>query len=388
MKIEFVGKFFDNHSLTLINRQIVTRLADKHEVCITALDAYDPKYNVDKKVVKKLKDLQKVSFGEDAPDIQIRHCYPPVWNWPNHDETKIVYIQPWEYPKVPFEWQYKFETFADALIVPSNYIKRVFTQGGLDPRNAFTIPNGFDQTLFNKDKSDVEEFKGIKKDRFNFVFVGNPQWRKGLDTLLNSWRDSFKAYDKCTLIIKDNPAIYGQNNIVNEIVKLQFKSGCAEIIYIDDNLSDQEMAQLYKLSNVVVHPYRAEGFGMHIQEAIACGCLPITPNIGPHQDYIPDDVGLKIPVERRSINITDSNIFAMKPGDSMSLMSSHTFVNEPSGQHLTQALKYVYHHHNKQDLFVKVDELELSNTWDKVADEYEKVLLDVNARKFVNRTRN
>ena len=59
---------------------------------------------------------------------------------------------------------------------------------------------------------------------------------------------------------------------------MQYKTECAEVIYIDKNLSEQEMADLYKCSNVVVHPYRAEGFGMHVQEAMACGCLPLVPD--------------------------------------------------------------------------------------------------------------
>ena len=71
---------------------------------------------------------------------------------------------------------------------------------------------------------------------------------------------------------------------------------------------------------------------------------------GPTDDFIPDEIGLKLPVTRNSVNINDPGVFATKPGDAMTMMSTHTFINEPSGQHLEQALKYIYHHHNKQDL--------------------------------------
>ena len=113
-------------------------------------------------LLKKLKKLEAKDLGESNPDIQIRHTYPPVWNWPVGDKTKVIYIQPWEYPKVPFEWQYKFETFADGLIVPSNYIKQIFLDGGLSPSKAFVVPNGFNPKIFNKDKSDVKPIYGIK----------------------------------------------------------------------------------------------------------------------------------------------------------------------------------------------------------------------------------
>jgi len=387
MKVEFVGKFYDNHSLTIINRNIVVKLAKKFDLYLTPLDSFDPEHKLSSDIVGELKKLENKDLGEEAPDIQIRHSYPAIWNRPSHDSTKVIYIQPWEYPKVPFEWQYKFETFADALIVPSNYVKEVFLKGGLRPDNVFVVPNGYNDELFNKDKSDVKPLYGIDPERFNFVYVGNAQWRKGLDLMINCWHKSFKKYDKCSLIIKDNPSIYGKNNVLNEIIKMQYKTEAAEVIYIDQNLSEEEMSNLYKISDVVVHPYRAEGFTMHIQEAMACGCVPIVPTGGPTDDFVPDDLGLKIPVTPTPIDIMGKDIFAAKSGDAMSLMSSHTFVNEPSGQHLEQAVKYIYHHHNKQDIFNKVNTLPLKNNWDHVADLYEGVINEIQYRQGIQRIR-
>lgn len=301
--------------------------------------------------------------------------------------TKVIYIQPWEYPKAPFEWQYKFETFADALIVPSNYCKEVFTKGGLKPENCFVVPNGYNDELYNRNKTGLTAKFGIDPSNFNFVYVGNSQWRKGLDLLINVWHKCFKKYDKCSLIIKDNSSIYGKNNVLNEVVKMQYKTECAKVIYIDENISEEDMANIYKSSNVVVHPYRAEGFGMHIQEAMACGCLPIVPVGGPTDDFIPDEIGLKLPTQKQTVNITDPGIFATKPGDSMTMMSTHTFINEPSGQHLENVLKYVYHHHNKQELYKRLDNIPLNNTWNNVAKNYERVINDVRSRDTTVRSR-
>ena len=388
MIVEFVGKFYDNHSLTIINRNVAIRLAKKFDVYITPLDQFDSQFGLSSDIVGELKKLEQKDLGDQAPDIQIRHCYPPVWNWPTHAKTKVIYIQPWEYPKAPFEWQYKFETFADALIVPSNYCKEVFTKGGLKPENCFVVPNGFNDQFFNKDKSNTKARFNIDPDRFNFVYVGNSQWRKGLDLLINIWHKAFKKYDKCTLIIKDNSSIYGKNNVLNEVIKMQYKTECAEVIYLDKNITEEEMSDIYKCSNVVVHPYRAEGFAMHVQEAMACGCLPVVPVGGPTDDFIPDELGLKLPVQAQSVNITDPGIFATKPGDAMTLMSSHTFINEPSGHHLEQALKYIYHHHNKQDLYKKLEEIPMKNTWDHVTNMYEGVINEVQYRDGTVRSRN
>lgn len=389
MIIEFIGKFYDNHSLTIINRNIALLLSETEDIdlYITPLDDYVSSANLDKEIVKKLKNIaSKEMDGNSYPEVQIRHAYPPIWQWPINDKTKVVYIQPWEYPKLPFEWQYKWETFADHVIVPSNYIRDIAVRGGLNPNSITVVPNGYNPEVFNKTEASNLPY-GIDPNKFNFVYVGNSQWRKGLDLLINAWHKCFKSYDNARLIIKDNPAIYGKNAVLNEIVKMQFKTECAGVIYIDDNLPEETMANIFKASKVVVHPYRAEGFGMHIQEAVACGCVPILPNLGPHQDFIPDDLGLRIHTDQKAIDISSQEVFAQKPGDSFTMMSSHTIINEPSGQHLEKALQWMYHSHDKKSHFDKAKNLELKNTWENVANQYVEVIKNVRKQDGIRRIR-
>jgi glycosyltransferase involved in cell wall biosynthesis len=383
MNIEFVGKFYDNHSLSIVNRNILLELIKLDcNIRVLALDTYDPEYKIDKSVIKIVKQHETTELT--SVDIQLRHSYPPIWDWPEHSNTKIVYIQPWEYPKAPFEWQYKFETFADALIVPSNYCRNVFKAGGLNPSRLFTVPNGYNNKVFNtEDQINSVKYLGIDSSKFNFVYVGNSQWRKGLDILLNAWSTSFKKYDNACLIIKDNPKVYGHSNLLSEIVKLQFNTGCGEIVYIDENISEQNMADIYKASKVLVHPYRAEGFGMHVQEAMACGCIPIVSSNGPTDDFIPEGVGIKLPVTRKAINIQDPNIFAVKPGDATTLMSTHTFINEPVVEHVQRAMQHVYY--NYESKYAKQLVAESLTDWSVVAKKYMEVFMKI--RVFNNKRR-
>lgn len=388
MIIEIVGKFYNNHSLTIINRNLAVMLSKfkpDWDIYITPLDQVDPNDNLDKNTIKDIKELEKKDLADKVVDIQIRHTYPPVWNWPKNKETKIIFIQPWEFTKAPFEWQYKFETFADSLIVPSNFCATTFKQGGIDPKKLFVVPNGYDPNVFNREIAPCTDF-GIDPDRFNFVYVGNSQWRKGLDILLGIWHKVFKKYDKATLIIKDNPAIYGTNNIINGVIKSQFHTECGEIIYLDENLSQEQMASIFKASKVVLHPYRAEGFGMHVQEAMACGAFPIVSGNGPTDDFIPDDIGIKLPTLSKAFDVNDPNIFALKPGDSTTMMGSHTFVNEPDGQSLAKALQFIYHSHDKNK-FDKINDYITPNTWDSVIEKYVEVFENVRSRKHTVRYR-
>lgn len=369
MIIELLGNFYNNHSLSIVNRQLALQLAKLNpDFRIIALDSYDPEYNLDKNTVKQLKDLE--ADTTEPADVQLRHTYPPIWQWPESEKTKVVYIQPWEYEKVPFEWQYKFETFADGVIVPSNYCRSIFLKGGINPAKITTIPNGYDSSIFNLNTGNCVKHLGIDAGKFNFIFVGNIQWRKGLDILLNTWSKTFSKADNARLIIKDNSAVYGKSNLLNEIVKLEYKTNCAPIIYVDKQLSDTEMSDMYKASKVVVHPYRAEGFGMHIQEAVACGCLPIVSANGPTDDFIPADVGFKINTIKKPIDITSKQIFAAKPGDAMTGMGSHTFSNEPIASELQQLLSYAYHSHDLAAMYDKIHKIKTLNTWETVAKQY------------------
>ena len=48
MKIEIIGKFYDNHSLSIINRNLAIGLNEKHDILITPLDAVNPDAGVKK----------------------------------------------------------------------------------------------------------------------------------------------------------------------------------------------------------------------------------------------------------------------------------------------------------------------------------------------------
>ena len=285
---------------------------------------------------------------------------------------------------MPTEWQYKFETFADALIVPSNFNREVFVNSGMNPEKLFVVPNGYDHKVFNNENTTVT-LPEVTESKFTFTFVGNTQWRKGLDILLAAWPKVFARADRVRLIIKDNPGIYGKTNILSNILKMQYVEQCAEIIYIDRDLSDKEMAALYKSTDILVHPYRAEGFGMHVQEAMACGAVPMLSANGPTDDFVSDSQGIKIPVEQRLVNLTDESIFAVKPGESLSLMGSYAYIFEPKIRDLASLMYNTYHSHDRKEYLAQFKTDYVPNTWDHVARQYLKVLETVNDIPFVQR---
>jgi glycosyltransferase involved in cell wall biosynthesis len=373
--VEILGKFYDNHSLSIINRRLASELKNYNsqiDLFITPLDTYSASHKLHKNDVKLLKNLESNSGKE--PDIQIRHTYPPIWRHPVSKKTKIIYIQPWEYSKIPFEWQYKWENFADAVITPSMWTGDKYLDAGLNPERLYVVPNGYDPDIFN---FEPEESKFFDAKKFTFLFVGNHQNRKGLDILLNVWKDAFVKADNVQLFIKDTPQIYGYSNLLSQIMHLQYHTDCGKITYNGDLLSEQEMANIYKNSKVVVHPYRGEGFGMHVQESVACGAFPIITSQGPTEEFIPQEIGFRINTNKRIVDLTSPEIFAVKPGDCLTNMGGHGWILEPEAEHLKFNMRLIYAHHERKKFFDKVKEYENPNTWNNVGKKYLDVITKV-----------
>jgi glycosyltransferase involved in cell wall biosynthesis len=120
------------------------------------------------------------------------------------------------------------------------------------------------------------------------------------------------------------------------------------------------MADLYKNCHVVIHPYRGEGFGMHIQEAMACGCVPIVTAGGSTDDFVCD---YKIDSFKKPINM--HSVFGLKPEDSTTLMGSHKWMLEPDPNSLAKILNTVLNTINS----IEVDTSKLV-TWKTVAEMY------------------
>lgn len=366
LKVQFIGKFFDNHSLSIVNRNIALYLQNYVDLSILPLDSFNVDYKVDASQVKQLQAL--ASKPSDAPDIQLRHSYPPIWKWPEHSHTKVVFIQPWEFMAVPSEWQYKFETFADALITPSTWTTEVFKNSGINPDRVFTVGNGYNPDIFYPaEKTDSSEVK--------LLYVGCSQFRKGVDILLRLWSSATKKHMPISLTIKDTPQVYGQSKLLEEIIQLQFKTGCAPIIYDDSARSEQEMAELYRSHDILVHPYRGEGFGMHIQEAMACGCVPIVTGGGATDDFVLQN---RIKSAHRIVNMYE--IFGLKAEDSMSMMGAHKWVLEPDINHFATLI-------NETINTIKTTAVDTSKlqTWETVTQQYLSVLEQVHAAKTPKR---
>ena len=236
----------------------------------------------------------------DAPlphtaDVEVRHQWPPDLRPAR--SGRLAVIQPWEFGAIPRDWREPLVAEVDELWVPSDYVRDMYLAAGLDPARVVTIPNGVDLDVFTPDGPRRELPGPAAQTRF--LFVGGLVWRKGPDVLLAGWREAFAGRDDVVLVIKDFGAdgIYRDGN--RTAIREHAASGALpRIILIDDELSTEDLAALYRACDVLVTPYRGEGFAMPVLEAMACGLPAITTGGGPTDEFCPEAAGWRIPARR------------------------------------------------------------------------------------------
>lgn len=230
------------------------------------------------------------------PEVWIRHGWPPDFSPP--PAGRLVVVQPWEWGSLPVEWLEPLDRVVDEVWVPSRHVRDGFVSSGVDRGRVHVVPNGVDPIRFNRRALPLR--LGTRK-RFRFLFVGGTLWRKGADLLLRAYLDAFDAGDDVCLVVKDLGAqsFYRGQTLQRRFRDLAGARGVPEIVYIGHELPPAAMPSLYAACDVLVHPYRAEGFALPVAEAMACGTPAIVTGHGACLDYCDDDVAYLVPAERR-----------------------------------------------------------------------------------------
>jgi glycosyltransferase involved in cell wall biosynthesis len=156
--------------------------------------------------------------------------------------------------------------------VYSQYLKACYVNDGLPPEKIHVIPLGVNPALFRPDAPPLAAIQAATGECFRFLFSGGATPRKGVDLLVNAYLAEFRTHEPVCLVIKDGgnyPPEMGR-----QIEAVAAHPGHARILYTRKSLNPQELAGLYTACHCYVHPYRSEGYGLPIAEAMACG-LPV-----------------------------------------------------------------------------------------------------------------
>lgn len=293
-KINWVGSYFANHSLAIVNRNIGKHLQKNEQI---DLRNEIPKTESISQLIEGHYEQRSYSpFAQ--PDITISHQWPPIWSKPK--SGKWVCMQPWEFGAIPREWYIPMKYWVDEIWVYSSYNKESYVRSGIPESKIHVISLGVDENVFNPD---VEALT-LQPSSFRFLFVGGTIGRKGIDILLDAYLNEFTADDDVCLFIKDTgtQTFYKGITLEKMILEAMTDPKNPQIVYMDKQFSEPELAELYKACDCLVHPYRGEGFGLPIAEAMACGIPVIVPDKGSCQDFCTEETAFLVPSKEVSLS--------------------------------------------------------------------------------------
>lgn len=281
------------HSLALVNRMVCRGLIERgHDVSLWPhgeLGGEASEVSLPEPLVSHLfKPL-----GRPA-DVQVRHQWPPDFTPPPSGHW--VMIQPWEYGSLPREWVGPILEGVDEVWAYTRHVRDCYTRSGVPADRVHVVPLGVDTSQFHPQ---VPPLALKTRKRFSFLFVGGTIARKGIDLVLAAYTQTFSAADDVCLVIKDmGVGTFYQGQTSEELIRqTQSQPGAPEVEYLDQALSAEELAGLYTACDCLVHPYRGEGFGLPIAEAMACGLTVVVTGHGAALDFCSDATAYLIPAK-------------------------------------------------------------------------------------------
>jgi glycosyltransferase involved in cell wall biosynthesis len=175
------------------------------------------------------------------------------------------------------------------IVVSPNTRERLLAAFNIPEERVVTIPNGYDDSLFQPEcKGDLELIgtrspilhEAIRSHRPVVLSVGTLEPRKRFEILLDVLE---QQWEETTRIVGTTPVfvIAGQTGWLSDhlVSRIRRQASFDRLVWIRD-CTDQELAALYRLAELLVVPSLDEGFGLPVLEAMASGTPSLVANTG------------------------------------------------------------------------------------------------------------
>ncbi|WP_280767415.1 glycosyltransferase family 4 protein [Polynucleobacter sphagniphilus] len=218
-----------------------------------------------------MNELAKV-IGHDEATIASRNLYPPRVE-DMSCAINLMHSYAWEESAFPSQWVRNFNKYLTGITCLSTHVMKVMRDNGVNL--PMTVSGcGVDHwERVEESSTSILDLMSLKS--FKFLHISSFFPRKGPDALLEAWAKAFTDLDDVCLVIKTFPNPHNRVHEQLALLRARYPS-CAQILVIEEDLSDSDLKALYKRCQVIVAPSYAEGFCLPIAEAMLSGIPAIT----------------------------------------------------------------------------------------------------------------
>ena len=255
---------------------------------------------------------------------------------------KVIYTV-FESNILPCGWKESLET-ADLVITASEWGSEILKNSHINTP-VEVVPEGIDISQFhhwNRTARPSTPETRAREEEFHFLSIGKLEDRKGISELLKAFSLAFstQTHIKLTLKIhnpldKDYLQRFQQmlpDEIADQVVLAEGKTN-------KNAMSNLEIVDLYKSSHCFVFPSKAEGWGLPLLEAIACGTPYIATHYSGQMEYLKHFKQKHSKIDYNMENISSQDFFVFhKFSDDMRPQWAKPDINS-----LAEKMKDVYH---------------------------------------------
>jgi glycosyltransferase involved in cell wall biosynthesis len=213
----------------------------------------------------------------------------------------------WESTRLPDDWIEPLRAM-DQVWVPSEWGRTVMIENGIPAERMRVVPEGVDPAVFNPGVAPAEAIAA--RPGFKFLNIGRFETRKGSRELIRTFDRTFQADEAVSLVMAcDNPHD-PDFDLRAELRSLNLRHP-EKLAFVPPVVRQTTLAALYGACDAFVSPHRAEGWGLPIIEAMACG-LPVIATdysgpqtfLGPHAYRLGYEMA---PIEEPFFEAADGN---------------------------------------------------------------------------------
>jgi glycosyltransferase involved in cell wall biosynthesis len=207
----------------------------------------------------------------------LNHATGPARNWvrimkPEYERVGLRLEDACVYDAAYFEREDEEYALADFHCAASTVVREQLITMGIAAERIWQVPYGADPRIFHSDGESPE-------GRFRIVFAGQAGLRKGVRTILEALEMGENAHESVDFygaVLGEAKADFARNNVA---ARLNFHGPVRQ----------EQLAEAFRKSSVLVLPSLEEGFGLVVPQALNCG-LPV---------IVSDRVGAKDLIKHR-----------------------------------------------------------------------------------------